>query len=242
MNRIALQPNATQLNPLADRRVSYVGHGRLESSPETLSPLHVIAHEMGHVQEFRGEAYRSGSEVRNIDVKINYELRDGRMVAVSGETSAITSKRPERKSADASLEPYSDGKSFKDLYANSLEEEKKENQEPKANPLKISEREKKEELETKIKELSVKLESEKTKITAQGKDPKEETQKNERTHEIAKEKQRLEEQVRILKMKEALKESFDLLTDIRSKMLSDVLGIMQVGNETKPGQFVNTLI
>jgi hypothetical protein len=222
--------------------VSYVGHGRLESSPETLSPLHVIAHEMGHVQEFRGEAIREGSEVRDIHVKINYEIRDGRMVAVSGETSATTQKRIETKPKDPSLEPYSDGKSFKDLYTNSLEEDKKEGRESKVNSFKISEREKKEELETKIKELAVKLESEKTRETAEGNDPKALTNKNDRAREITQEKQRLEEEVRILKMKEALKESFDMLTDIRTMMISNVLGIMQVGNETKPGQFINTLI
>ncbi len=229
-------------NPLADRRVSYVGHGRLESAPETLSPLHVIAHEMGHVQEFRSEAFRTGSEVRDIHVKINYELRDGRMVAVSGETSATTQKRPEARATDASLEPYSDGKSFKDLYVNSLEEEKKEARDPKENPFKISEREKKEELETKIKELSVKLESEKTKVSAQGQDPKDLIQNDSRAKEIAQEKQRLEEQVRLLKMKEALKESFEMLTDIRNSMLSNVFGLMQIGNESKTGKLVDKLI
>jgi|JI10StandDraft_1071094.scaffolds.fasta_scaffold234670_3 hypothetical protein len=243
MANISLQSySPASIGPLADRRVSYVGHGRLESSPETLSPLHVIEHEMGHVQEFRGAAARSNSEVRDIRVKINYELRDGRMVAVSGETSATTQKRPESKSKDLNLEPYSDGKSFKDLYLNSQNDEKKDEKEMKINPAKISEHEIKEDLESKIKELSVKLESEKSKVTAEGKDPKDTTNKNDRTFEISREKQRLEEQVRILKMKEALKDSFDILTDIRSKMLSNVFGMMQVGNESKPGQFVNALI
>jgi hypothetical protein len=243
MNTVSLQTNSPRMiSPSADRRVSYVGHGQLESSPETMSPLHVIAHEMGHVQEFRGEAYRSGSEIRDIHVKINYEIRDGRMVAVSGETSATTQKRVEVKPKDTSLDPYSDGRSFKDLYANALEEDKKEGKDAKDNAFKITDREKKVELESKIKELAVKLESENTKEKVQTSDSKDDVQKSERTREISREKQRLEEEVRILRMKEALKESFDMLTDIREMMISNAMGIMQVGNETKKGQFVNTLI
>lgn len=242
MSGISLQTYLPQMSPLADRRVSYVGHGRLESSPETLSPLHVITHELGHVQEFRGDAVRNGSEIRDIQVKINYEIRDGRMVAVSGETSATSQKRIESKSKDSSLEPYSDGKSFKDLYANSLEEENKESKENQTTAVKKTDREKKVELETKIKELEVRLEGEKSKEKSVGKDTSDIAQKNDRAREIALEKQRLEEQVRIIKMKEALKESFDMLTDIRKMMLSNVMGIMQIGNESKPGQFVNALI
>ncbi len=229
-------------NPYADKRVSYVGHGRLESAPETLSPLHVIAHELGHVQEFKGDAFRNGSEIRDVRVKINYELRDGRLIAVSGETSATTQKRTDVKPKDPSLEPYSDGKSFKDIYTNSKDDEKKAGKPEKPNQIEIIERDKKEELENKIKDLEVRLGSEKTKETAEGKDPKELTGKNERAREIASEKRRLEEEVRLLKMKEALKDSFDMLTDIRKVMISNIFGMMQVGNESKPGQLVNTLI
>ncbi|GBF50219.1 hypothetical protein LPTSP4_17430 [Leptospira ryugenii] len=225
-----------------DRSVSYIGHGRRESAPETMSPLHVISHELGHVQEFKQEALRSGSEIRDIHVKINYEFRDGRMVAVSGETSAITQKRETEERRDPKLEPYSDGKSLKDRFEQSLEESKKKDKKDSVSSAEKNDQLKKEELETKIKDLEQKLGSQKSKETSSFNNSIDPTSKSEREKEMESEKRRLEEEVRILKMKEALKESFDMLTDIRKLMVSNIFGMMQVGNETKAGGVFNALV
>ncbi|WP_411824766.1 hypothetical protein [Leptospira sp. 'Mane'] len=244
MNSIGMTNQKANLNGLyTDRRVSYVGHGQLESAPETLSALHVIAHELGHAQEFRNQAFRDGAEVRSLDVKINYELRDGRMVAVSGETSAVTQKRKEKDPQDSSLQPYSDGKSFQDIFSTQSKEEEEKKIKGKDNdPIKRVEREKKVELETRIKELEVRLDSEKTKEVTGNKDDVSSVEQDFKSREIVQEKRRLEEEVRFLKMKEEIKETFSMLTDIRKMMVSNVFGMMQIGNDSKPGQFFETFI
>ncbi|EQA46061.1 hypothetical protein LEP1GSC050_3448 [Leptospira broomii serovar Hurstbridge str. 5399] len=73
--------------------VKYIGHGQLESAPQASSILHVISHELGHVAEFRNEAIRDSAEIRSLDVSIEYEMRDGKLVAVAGETRATTVKK-----------------------------------------------------------------------------------------------------------------------------------------------------
>ena len=84
--------------PYTDDTIYYIGHGQLESSAANNSILHVISHELEHVAEFKNEAVREGSEIKEIDVSIQYEIRNGKLVAVSGETSATTQKKePENK-------------------------------------------------------------------------------------------------------------------------------------------------
>ena len=78
-----------------DNRLKYKGHGQIESATESSSIAHVMGHELTHVAEFRAEARREGSHVHSIDVKIDYEIRNGKLVAVSGETKALTYKKPE---------------------------------------------------------------------------------------------------------------------------------------------------
>lgn len=203
-------------NSYEDRRVSYMGHGRLENVP-------------------------FGSDVRNIQVRINYEMGDGRLVAASGETSATTQKRPETKQKYQSLEPYSDGKSFKDIFSNSAKEVgRKTDGENQNDPVKINEREKKEELKSKIKELDVKLESEKSKENSNVSSPF--VHKEFNTSEIASKKSGLEEEVRLLKMNEELKLTFAILTDIRKRMVSNIFEMMSFGIDSQPGRLLNTLI
>lgn len=81
-----------------DSSVQYIGHGQLESSPQSMSVLHVISHELGHVAEFRNEAIRDKAELRSLEVSIHYEMRDGKLVAVAGETRATTVKKSEESS------------------------------------------------------------------------------------------------------------------------------------------------
>ncbi|ABZ93080.1 Conserved hypothetical protein [Leptospira biflexa serovar Patoc strain 'Patoc 1 (Ames)'] len=224
---------------LRDRRVSYVGHGQLESAPESFSALHVISHELGHAQEFKNEAFREGREVQSVQVKINYELRDGRMVAVSGETQAVT-KPVSKAEEDPSLTPYSDGKSIKDLFQQKLEEEK-ESKEKSAvktdrnNPKEIQKRSYEKNLESKIKEIETTLESEKSKKSS-------DITSTERQKELESEKKRLEEEVRLLRIKEQLKETFALLTDFRKMMASNVFGMLNYQTDSHYGSTLDTFV
>ncbi|WP_061205862.1 hypothetical protein [Leptospira santarosai] len=78
-----------------DESLHYIGHGQLESAPASASVLHVISHELGHVAEFRSEAMRDRAEIRSLNMKIHYEFRNGKLVAVAGETEAVTVQKPE---------------------------------------------------------------------------------------------------------------------------------------------------
>lgn len=222
---------------LKDRRVNYAGHGQLETAPESLSALHVISHELGHAAEFKNEAFREGRDVQSVQVKINYELRDGRMVAVSGETHAVT--RPKAKSEeDPALAPYSDGKSLKDLFQLKEDEDKKPNskEKTKLNPKEIMQKSHEKELESKIKELETRLESEKTKKSSS------DVHSAERLKEIESEKKRLEEEVRLIRVKEQLKETFALLTDFRKMMTSNLFGMMNIQTESNSGNYLDTFV
>ena len=85
-----------QPTSIASETLRYIGHGQLESSPASTSVLHVVGHELDHVAEFRNDAIRDNADIRSIEMKIDYEFRDGKLVAVSGKTTATTQKKPER--------------------------------------------------------------------------------------------------------------------------------------------------
>lgn len=229
--------NRMNVDLLKDRRVNFVGHGQLESAPESLSALHVISHELGHAAEFKREAIQEGREVQSVQVKINYELRDGRMVAVSGETHAVT-RAKSLSEEDPSLTPYSDGKSIKDLFRLKEDEEKKNNsnEKTKFNPKELMQKTHEKELESKIKELETKLESEKTKKSES------DIHSEERLKEIESEKKRLEEEVRLLRVKEQLKETFALLTDFRKMMTSNLFGMMNLQTDSNSGNYLDTFV
>ncbi|PKA17593.1 hypothetical protein [Leptospira haakeii] len=99
MNLGVIQSSSMMERP-KDSSVKYIGHGQLESAPQVSSVLHVISHELAHVAEFRNEAIRDNAELRSIDVSIEYELRDGKLVAVAGETKATTIKKTEEKKSN----------------------------------------------------------------------------------------------------------------------------------------------
>lgn len=229
--------NRMNVDLLKDRRVNYVGHGQLESAPESLSALHVISHELGHAAEFKNEAIREGRDVQSVQVKINYELRDGRMVAVSGETHAVT-RAKSNPEEDSTLTPYSDGKSIKDLFQLKEEEDKKPNakEKSKLNPKELMQKSHEKELESKIKELETRLESEKTKKSST------DVHSAERLKEIESEKKRLEEEVRLIRVKEQLRETFALLTDFRKMMTSNLFGMMSVQTESNSGNHLDTFV
>lgn len=226
----------TNADLLKDRRVNYVGHGQLESAPESLSALHVISHELGHAAEFKNQAFREGRDIQSVQVKINYELRDGRMVAVSGETHAVT--RPHSQSEeDPALVPYSDGKSIKDLFHLKEDEDKKSKsvEKSKSDPKEVMRKSHEKDLESKIKELETRLETEKTKKSS-------DVHSEERLKEIESEKKRLEEEIRLIRVKEQLKETFALLTDFRKMMTSNLFGMMNLQTESNVGNYLDTFV
>lgn len=92
-----------------DETIHYRGHGKLDSSPASTSVLHVISHELDHVAEYKAEAVRKGADIRDINVKIRYEIRDGKMVAVGGETRVTTETKPAPEKS-----------TYEDLYVDSL--------------------------------------------------------------------------------------------------------------------------
>ncbi len=93
-----------------DETLHYRGHGKLDSSPASTSVLHVISHELDHVAEYKAEAARKGADIRGIDVDIRYEIRNGKMVAIGGETRVTTSTKPAN----------SEKPTYEDLYTDSL--------------------------------------------------------------------------------------------------------------------------
>lgn len=88
--------------PNYDERIYYRSHGNLESSAASFSVMHVIAHELRHLAEFRAKAREEGAEIRNEDVDIHYEIRNGRLVAVGGVTRVTTAKKTESEESEFS--------------------------------------------------------------------------------------------------------------------------------------------
>ncbi len=104
-----------QLGIPRDESLYYIGHGQLESAPASTSVLHVISHELGHVAEFKSEALRDRAEIRSLNMKIHYEFRNGKLVAVAGETEVVTAKKSEetlRKDTETSQQESLKEKDF----------------------------------------------------------------------------------------------------------------------------------
>ncbi|MBK8399213.1 MAG: hypothetical protein IPL26_28725 [Leptospiraceae bacterium] len=100
--------NQSQLysqKPRENDTIYYVGHGLLEKSPSSTSALHVISHELDHVAEFKSQAIRDRAEIRSLDIKIDYEYRNGKLVAVGGETS-VTTAEPIKESNQTSKRAF----------------------------------------------------------------------------------------------------------------------------------------
>jgi len=103
---------------ISGETLGYIGHGQLESSPASMSVLHVVGHELDHVAEFRNEAIRDNAEIRSIEMKIDYEFQNGKLVAVSGKTTATTQKKPTKEKSESpelELDKRDDKKNENDL-------------------------------------------------------------------------------------------------------------------------------
>jgi len=86
-------PNST----LLDSEILYKGHGKIESASESSSILHVISHELEHVAEFKAQANKDEVQIRSIEMQIHFEFRDGRLVAVGGETKMTSAGKSSPK-------------------------------------------------------------------------------------------------------------------------------------------------
>jgi chaperonin cofactor prefoldin len=86
--------------------IYYIGHGLLEKSPSSTSVMHVISHELDHVAEFKSQAIRDRAEIRSLDLKVDYEYRNGKLVAVGGETSITTALPIQEESKHTSRKAF----------------------------------------------------------------------------------------------------------------------------------------
>lgn len=82
---------------IGDSIISYKGHGMIETASRLNSIGHVIAHENRHLQQFRNRAMYQGKEISSENITIKYEFRDGKIIAVAGEATAIIKDKPPQK-------------------------------------------------------------------------------------------------------------------------------------------------
>ncbi len=90
-------PHINPSSTLLDSEILYKGHGKIESASESSSVMHVISHELEHVAEFKAQANRDEVQIRSIDMQIHFEFRDGRLVAVGGETKMTSAEKTSSK-------------------------------------------------------------------------------------------------------------------------------------------------
>ena len=207
--------------------IGYIGHGQLESSPENFSILHVVSHELGHVQEFKNAAFRENADIAEIRVKINMEMREnGQLVAVSGETSATTKKRSEKDENDSLFKPYTNPDRFRQSKANDFHEsnalsdsqeiEKTKNMDSKKNIQELNLLSRKESLQSKLSQIENEIQNHEL-------SPDQESASyptsNPRTEELVREKRKVEEEIRILKMQEDTKRNFQFLNQAQRDIM-----------------------
>lgn len=223
--------------------IHYIGHGRLESSPENLSILHVVSHELGHVAEFKREAIQKGEDVVDIKVRVHYEMREnGKLVAVSGETEAsFRSKNQENLESSSLFQPYKDNRN----YINAVEEEDEKSNEEKNKTYKeledLSLLSRKEYLEGKLKQLESELQT----ITQKKSINEQEMNRmdNEyRTKELEREKRRLEEELRLIKLEEETRKNFEFLKNANLEYIQDSFNLSKEANHNKNTPILNTKV
>ncbi|MCE9499673.1 MAG: hypothetical protein K8R21_04115 [Leptospira sp.] len=225
--------NTNQANgPGRDGNLNYIGHGQLESSPASTSVMHVISHELGHVAEFKAEAIRDNADIRSLDVKIDYEFRNGKLVAVSGETKVTSQKRPEKEKSPEKIESSPDEKE-----KNKLSETAKKNNSG--------------ETGTEVRNLEMRLkliDSELSKLEKKDyySNPFEkdisEKKEAEKIEKLQENKRRLEQEISQTKMKELMERSGKLLKDISEKISKNAMDIVSLGIESKTGASVDLSI
>ncbi|AKP24602.1 conserved hypothetical protein [Leptospira interrogans serovar Manilae] len=213
-----------QLGIPRDESLYYIGHGQLESAPASTSVLHVISHELGHVAEFKSEALRDRAEIRSLNMKIHYEFRNGKLVAVAGETEVVTAKKPEetlRKDIETSQQ-----KSLKEKDFPKKEETSK---------TKSEDREK--QILSEIRRIESEL-----KIFETKKDVEEKGFDSIRKTELEEKKRKLEMVLSQEKLKAVLKDTMDTFKELMDKQTRMSLKIFNTNVSDKLGNFLDARI
>ncbi|TGL62877.1 hypothetical protein [Leptospira sarikeiensis] len=210
MNLGAIQSTSMIERP-KDDSVKYIGHGQLESAPQVSSVLHVISHELDHVAEFRNEAIRDNAEIRSIDVSIEYELRDGKLVAVAGETRATTVKKPEKEKSNV---PESNSISEEDKK--SAESPKKKDQADRSNLISDKEWE----LMSELRDIDLELNRLDKGQISSASDPERKSEDEARRHmELIERKRKLEMALSQEKLKALLEETLNTIQELNQKQI-----------------------
>lgn len=214
-----------QLGIPRDESLHYIGHGQLESSPASTSVLHVISHELGHVAEFRSEAMRDRAEIRSLNMKIHYEFRNGKLVAVSGETEAVTVKKSEEKSNPEKLSETETPKEKE-----SVEKEKKAETS-------------KSELEDKEKQILSEIGKVESELKAFESEKNSETEngiRSSRKAELEERKRKLEMSLNQEKLKSILEKTLDTFSELMEKQTRMSLRLLNTGTSDKVGKLLDT--
>ncbi|GBF39652.1 hypothetical protein [Leptospira johnsonii] len=210
MNLGVIQSSSMMERP-KDTSVKYIGHGQLESAPQASSVLHVISHELGHVAEFRNEAIRDNAELRTIDVSIEYELRDGKLVAVAGETKATTVKKADKEKPDLSTLNEGDGNSNKSADPTKKKEATSHSQ-------LISDKEW--ELMSELRDIDLELNRLDKNQVSSHEDPERKSEDEARRHmELIERKRKLEMALSQEKLKALLEETLKTIQELNQKQI-----------------------
>ncbi|ULG89579.1 hypothetical protein FH593_06015 [Leptospira interrogans] len=213
-----------QLGIPRDESLYYIGHGQLESAPASTSVLHVISHELGHVAEFKSEALRDRAEIRSLNMKIHYEFRNGKLVAVAGETEVVTAKKSEetlRKDTETSQQESLKEKDFP----------KKEE----TSKTKSEDREK--QILSEIRRIESEL-----KIFETKKDVEEKGFDSIRKTELEEKKRKLEMVLSQEKLKAVLKDTMDTFKELMDKQTRMSLKIFNTNVSDKLSNFLDARI
>ncbi|MCR8647652.1 hypothetical protein [Leptospira interrogans] len=213
-----------QLGIPRDESLYYIGHGQLESAPASTSVLHVISHELGHVAEFKSEALRDRAEIRSLNMKIHYEFRNGKLVAVAGETEVVTAKKSEetlRKDTETSQQESLKEKDFP----------KKEE----ISKTKSEDREKQILSEIRRIESELKIFETKKNVEEKGFDSIRKT-------ELEEKKRKLEMVLSQEKLKAVLKDTMDTFKELMDKQTRMSLKIFNTNVSDKLGNFLDARI
>ncbi|EKR75044.1 hypothetical protein LEP1GSC041_1212 [Leptospira noguchii str. 2006001870] len=212
-----------QLGIPRDESLYYIGHGQLESAPASTSVLHVISHELGHVAEFKSEAIRDRAEIRSLNMKIHYEFRNGKLVAVAGKTEVITAKKPEETSHKSNEISQQDSWKEKDLP-------KKEE----TSKTKSEDREK--QILSEIRRIESEL-----KIFETKKNGEKESDSIRKT-ELEEKKRKLEMVLSQEKLKTVLKDTMDTFRELMDKQTRMSLKIFNTNVSDKLGNFLDAKV
>ncbi|UOG60716.1 hypothetical protein [Leptospira noguchii] len=212
-----------QLGIPRDESLYYIGHGQLESAPASTSVLHVISHELGHVAEFKSEAIRDRAEIRSLNMKIHYEFRNGKLVAVAGKTEVITAKKPEETSHKNNEISQQDSWKEKDLP-------KKEE----TSKTKSEDREK--QILSEIRRIESEL-----KIFETKKNGEKESDSIRKT-ELEEKKRKLEMVLSQEKLKTVLKDTMDTFRELMDKQTRMSLKIFNTNVSDKLGNFLDAKV